>query len=395
MKVLYIQPGLGIGGSKISLYQILNCAPSTQISHVALSPPPNLVYEMRIRNSVSKIHYLQLPTWQKYRRNSIKKKLKAPISNSIRILKLIPSIFKLVQIINNEKMDMIHTNNSMTPVGAIAAYITHKPHVWHIREPIGMDRQYPLILGDKISFFLIRKLSKVIICNSLYTSEPFNKYNIPVKVILNGLDLNDLSTAKDRGLLLRQSLGIDINECIIGMVGNLTTKLKEHGTFLDVAAKLFDKNKNLRFVVFGSSNDLDQTEYTRHLKKKAEDLGLIDHIIWADFISDNAAIMNCIDILIHPVEREGSGRVIMEAMAAGKPVIGVKAGGVQELIEEGKTGFLVAPNGVKEITEKVELLLKNEVIRKGIERNAIAYANAHFSDQASMNAILNIYHSLI
>jgi len=283
----------------------------------------------------------------------------------------------------------------MTPVGAIAAYITHKPHVWHIREPIGMDRQYPLILGDKISFFLIRKLSKVIICNSLYTSEPFNKYNIPVKVILNGLDLNDLSTAKDRGLLLRQSLGIDINECIIGMVGNLTTKLKEHGTFLDVAAKLFDKNKNLRFVVFGSSNDLDQTEYTRHLKKKAEDLGLIDHIIWADFISDNAAIMNCIDILIHPVEREGSGRVIMEAMAAGKPVIGVKAGGVQELIEEGKTGFLVAPNGVKEITEKVELLLKNEVIRKGIERNAIAYANAHFSDQASMNAILNIYHSLI
>jgi len=140
---------------------------------------------------------------------------------------------------------------------------------------------------------------------------------------------------------------------------------------------------------------LDQTDYTRSLAQQVNSSGLSDKIIWAEFIEDTSAMMNSIDILVHPALTEGSGRVIMEAMAAGKPVVAMKSGGVQELIRDGENGFLVQPGNDQDLAVKVKLLLEDENLRQNIAGNARIYAHSHFSNQANMRAIEDVYRNLV
>jgi len=395
MNVLYVQPGPGIGGSKVSLYHMLKCAPPSQKSYLALSAPALEEFETMVKDYVEGIFYLELPTWQKYKRRNIQEKIREPIGDTIRLINLIPATKNLVTILRQNNIDLVHTNNSICAAGAIAAKLTKLPHIWHIRESFGAHRQFKPILGDVITYWLIKNLSKVIICNSKYTAEPFSEHRVQPVIIQNGLDVGIYAETKQNDSVLRTKLNINENEIVIGMVGNLTTELKRHVDFLQIASAIKDKHQNVRYVVFGGSNNLDQTVYTQRLAIQAKEMGISDRIIWAEFCNDTTAVMNCLDILVHPALTEGSGRVVMEAMAAGKPVVGLRSGGVQELIQDELTGFLVQPGNIQAMAERVDQLVSNPALRERIGINARKYAQEHFSDQESMNAIVRIYQKLV
>jgi len=395
MKVLYLQPGSGIGGSKVSLYCILSSAPEGQVSQVALASPPEPPYEAQISPYVEKIHYLNLPTWNKYRRITTGEKLRAPFSHVKRILDLFPAVIDLIKIIVREKIDLVHTNNSICAAGAFAAFFAKRPHVWHVREPIGAMGEYPLIPGDLLSAFIFKRFSSDIVCNSAFTANFFRRYGYPVHIVTNGLDLQQFEGSEARGIVLRLQIFNDSASPVVAMIGNVTTIWKKHDLFLAVCAKLSRSFPGCRFVVFGSSSNLSQTEYTRRLERLANDLNIRDRVVWADFINDVPAMMHSLDILIHPASGEGSGRVVMEAMAAGKPVIGVRAGGVQELIQDGVTGYLVSPDDVESMAEKIAFLLRNPRERNVMGIRAGAYARNNFSNETMMMKISDIYLKLI
>jgi glycosyltransferase involved in cell wall biosynthesis len=374
---------------------MLKCAPPAQKSYLALSSPVQEEFETMVKDYVEKFFYLELPTWQKYRRHSIQQKIREPFGDTIRLIKLIPATKNLVTILQENKIDIVHTNNSICPAGAIAAKLKNLPHIWHVRESFGAHSQFKPILGDVITYWLIKNLSKVIICNSKYTAEPFRGHHAELEIIQNGLDVGFYAEAKQKGSVLRTQLNVNENEIVIAMVGNLTTELKRHVDFLQIASIIKNKHQTVRYVVFGGSNNLDQTVYTRRLAIQAKELGIGDRLIWAEFCKDTAAVMNSLDILVHPALTEGSGRVVMEAMAAGKPVVGMQSGGVQELIQDGLTGFLVQPGNVQVMAERVDQLVSNPALRERIGINARKYAQEHFSDQESMNAIVRIYQKLV
>ena len=384
-----------MGGSKISLFHMLKCAPGSQKNYLVLASPIQKEYESLVSPYVEKIYYQEIPTWQKYNRRTLIEKLRAPLGDAYRILRSVPAAVKLSKIIREENIDLVHTNNSITPVGALAAYAAKVPHVWHIREPFGDQRQYQPILGDSIAFWLMKRLSKVIICNSEFTAKSFRDRRISHVIIQNGINLDYYPDSENRGKLLRASFGIKDDELVIGMVGNLTTEWKRHDYFLEIAAFLRREFEDINFIVFGSSSDLNQTEYTRKLAEQAVQMGIKDRLIWVDFIDDTGAMMNCLDILVHPALAEGSGRVIMEAMAVGRPLVAMRSGGVQELIQDGKTGFLIQPGNMEDFAKQVKVLLEDEGLRKEIGENARGYAQLHFSDQASMDAIVKVYEEII
>jgi glycosyltransferase involved in cell wall biosynthesis len=395
LKVLYVQPGPGMGGSKISLYQMLKCAPATQRSYLALSGPVQKEYEMLVKDYAEKIFYLELPTWQKYHRHTWVERIRAPFGNAYRISRSIPAAINLVKIIKAENIDLVHTNNSISPVGSLAAWLTKTLHVWHIREAFGSKRQYRPILGDVITYWLMQKFSNVIICNSEYTAEPFLKRQIKHVVIQNGIDLADYLDNNTRGETIRSGYGIKKDEILIGMVGNLSTELKRHNVFLDMAQVLNEDNHNLKFIIFGGSSNLIQTEYTCLLSEQVFRSGMGDRVIWAGMVKNPAVMMSSLDILVHPALTEGSGRVVMEAMAAGKPVVAMNSGGVRELIRDGETGFLVQPGNIQKLILIVKLLLENESLRRELGGKASIFAQTHFSNQAKMNAIEEVYRDLV
>ena len=286
---------------------------------------------------------------------------------------------------------MVHTNNSICPAGALAARLTRAPHVWHVRESIGSTRQYPLILGDYISAWLFHKLSDGIVCNSEFTTFLFKKFGYPTQVILNGIDITQFEKPNSQTRYLREKLFSDPISPVIAMVGNLTTTLKKHDQFLDAAAIILTKAPQSNFIVFGGSSNLDQTPYTKQLKAKAVQLGIAEKIIWADFLDDIPAMLNTIDILIHPASTEGSGRVVMEAMAAGKCVIGVKSGGVQELIQDGITGFLVEPDHPDQLADRAIYAIRNPAELQSIGVRAREFAQANFSIERMLCQVNEIY----
>lgn len=394
MRILYVQPGRGIGGSKISLYHLLRDASSGQVSHVALTTPYEPEYHQMISDHVEKIHYMYLPSWQKRKLSDLRK---WALSNLFRFRRgwyLFP-IIRLVSIIHREHIDLVHTNNSICPIGAFAACVTRKPHVWHIREPIGKDGLYPLTPGDKITAHLFPRLSKVIICNSQYTATFFQSRGIEVQVIYNGIETAKFNEAASRKGNLRQKLGLRVDDLVIGIVASIRTEWKEHDIFLRAAAELLKSLPQCRFVVFGSSSDLQATPYTRYLAKLAEKLKVNKQLIWADYIDDVPAIMHSMDIMVHPTSMEGSGRVVMEAMAAGTPVVAVRSGGVQELVQDGKTGYLVQPNEPTALAEATQRLLDNHDLRSEMGKRAKVYAKEHFSHENTAATIQNLYQSIL
>ena len=390
MKILYVQPGGGIGGSMQSLYQILKALPGEYESQVVLDRASDPGYHTRVRPLVSACHLLPLPTWQRYHRRTIVEHARAPLADAWRLLGCILAALKIARLIRQERIDLVHTNNSMTPSGALAAWLTRVPHIWHVREAIGLNRQYPLLMGQ-VSLRLMNLLSCVVICNSHYTAEVFRNEGNRVRVIVNGLDLEDFTAGVVEARDLRETCRVAPGEIVVGMAGNLTTIMKRHDLFLDIAALVTRSAPQTKFIIFGGSTDLDQTEYTRSLRRKVSELGLEERITWVDFEDDIPAIMRAIDILIHPALTEGSGRVVMEAMASGKPVVAFCSGGVKELIDDGNTGFLVDPAQPAKAAEIILHLLRDPEARAIIGEAAREHANQNFSTTTMMQHLVEVY----
>jgi glycosyltransferase involved in cell wall biosynthesis len=93
---------------------------------------------------------------------------------------------------------------------------------------------------------------------------------------------------------------------------------------------------------------------------------MADKVIFTGSRADVPLLLKSFDILVHPADREPFGRVIMEAMALGVPVVATASGGPSEIIEEGISGFLVDVGDKKNIVEKVVMLLKDSPLRQAI-----------------------------
>lgn len=390
MRVLYVQPGYGIGGAKISLVHLLRTLPDTQTSLIALSSPADRHYMQMLDGLVEKVHELLLPGWFKGPNQNFFQRIRHTLSLVRRGWYIAPSM-QLARLIRQEHIDLVHTNSAVTPIGAIAAWLAGRPHIWHVREPVGCDGQFPLAPGDRFSSRLFNYLSREIICNSHYTAAFFIQNGIQPRVIYNGLDIKQFENGNERGRQLRCSLGLQQETIVIAMVGSLSANWKEHDVFLRVASALKDRQPGCQFVVYGGSSDLNATPYTRSLQEMASALGLADRLAWAGFVDDVPAIMHSFDIMVHPTSNEGSGRVVMEAMAAGKPVVGVRGGGVQELIQDGLTGYLVPPGNVKALSNAIDLLITAPSLRRQVGAQAQTYARKNFSNDRATTATCNLY----
>lgn len=251
--------------------------------------------------------------------------------------------------------DLIHTNTFLTPEGGKAAQQLALPHVWHLRELIGPGRPFQLpIEGPDLSRYLKRSAS-VIVANSVAAAACLQESagrELNMRVVPNGIDVDRFAMLEPR----------NPKTLVIGMVANLTSRVKKHRLFIEAAA-LVAKDLAVEFRIFGHSpKDLDETrdEYVRGLVDRIKELGQTGRFFLKGYIPDPVEIMRGIDVLVHTADEESFGRVVVEAMAAGRPVVGVRGGGVAGLIRDGIDGFLAPPGDPQEIARFVDVLVKDK-----------------------------------
>jgi glycosyltransferase involved in cell wall biosynthesis len=134
--------------------------------------------------------------------------------------------------------------------------------------------------------------------------------------------------------------------------------------------------------------------YDRQLRQLIEQHGLSDRVTFVGFREDATTLLAGFDIATLPLRREAFGRVIVESMNAGLPVVGYDEGAFPELVREGEEGYLVGNGDVDEFAERVSRLVRDPALRERLGARARARARL-FSHQRFVAEMSAVYRELL
>ncbi|MFT5207818.1 MAG: glycosyltransferase involved in cell wall biosynthesis [Candidatus Omnitrophota bacterium] len=258
------------------------------------------------------------------------------------------------------KPDLIYSNSLSNPFGLYLARMYKTKHIWHIREFIEEDIGAQFDFGKINSMRLAGSYTDLFICNSLATSQKWNKYSKKeYRVIYNGFDFD---------------LDRDIKACLEKQANQVVFKLLIASSIqsgkgiqdgINVMLLLKESGLNCTLTIIGSVED---KSYYLKLRQFCEEKGLEDCIKWRGYSNHLIEEFDSHSVLIIPSRCEAFGRIAVEAMAVGLPVIATKAGGLTEIVEDGETGFLYQPEDIVALEACIKKVQgQSELVAKIVE----------------------------
>ena len=175
----------------------------------------------------------------------------------------------------------------------------------------------------------------------------------------------------------------------VGMIGRMNETVKNHALLLRAAAILAGRFTNLEFVLAGDG------QLRPSLENMARELGIGKRVQFLGERQDIPAVLAALDISVVPSFSESLSNVIMESMAAGKPVIASRVGGNAELVREGETGLLVSPHDEKELAGAIAYVLENAAARSAWGQNGRTTAMADFALASMRDRYQQLYLQLL
>lgn len=182
--------------------------------------------------------------------------------------------------------------------------------------------------------------------------------------------------------------GGDRAPLVIGAVAALEER-KGHRFLLEAAAELKRQGHRLRYRIAGDGAEKER------LKKAAENLSISNDVEFLGFVSDVPAFLASIDIFVLPSLFEGLGVAALEAMAAARPVVASRVGGLAEVVEDGKTGALVPPGDAAALARAIARLAAGKERLGALGGNGRARAREHFSMEQMARRNESYYYELL
>jgi len=401
MRVLHVLNGRG-GGATISALELVKAsrACGTGVEHCAVYPGRPGLEVPEIHRVFRRARPIPLPAWNRPRTLDLLRRLALFVLTQKESGMGVRTARTFDQVIEDWSIDVVTTNCAVNIHGALAARRAGVPHVWHIRERIGTDGSMQFRLDGRRLVHRIAGLSTRIAAVSEYVSGPFRKFGADegIEVVYDGVDVAafESTEARHRGRELRRKRGVPDEAMLVGKVANVTAYVKRHDLFLRAAAEVARYHNDVWFVVVGaipSGNTWlarPSVERWQKLKALAHDLGLDGRLVWAGNVDDPPAIMNAIDIMAHTCPIEGFPRVVLEAMAAGKPVVGPAAGGVPEVVGD-TTGWLVEQQTPQDLANGIQELLLQDTERIRLAAAGRTRVEAEFSSQRHIARMVDLY----
>ncbi|MBI4925288.1 MAG: glycosyltransferase family 4 protein [Bdellovibrio sp.] len=317
------------------------------------------------------------------------RKLRSLIQLLLSLKPLRRYIKELKTLLNNEKPDLIHSNAIKCHlISGLFLKDLGIPVLWHVRDIL---KKGPLL-------FVLKHLAsnKIhIIANSHATANTFLNSGLSVSVIYNGLDLNYFK--KKRNLLLHQKLCLPQSTPLVGILGALA-KWKGQIEFIRMAKKMIDNGSEAHFLIIGDEiyDTFSEKGFKEVIKEEIQNLKLKDRIHLLGFQKETNEIINGLDVLVHAsIRPEPFGRVIIEAMACEVPVVCSAAGGVLEIVDNGKTGLLFSPGNAKEMAACVFKLLEDKELCNKLTSNALKNVDINFNLHTQTEKIATLYKQIL
>jgi len=283
------------------------------------------------------------------------------------------------------RVSLIHTNEAprFQPAG-YAAKLAGLPAVTHVRFPAGAaGYAWFLRPGFSRALFVSHALLEQAV------SEAPTLFERRSEVLHDGVEPQSRWTIDDANRC-RRELDLPERSTIVAMAGQIA-EVKGIWDFVDAARRLADRE--VLFVVVG--DDLKTGGQTRRaMESRVAELGLSARFRFLGFRTDVPRLVQAFDVIAVPSHIEPLGNATLEAMAAGRPVVGSRVGGIPEMIVDGETGVLVPPHDSAALAQGIARLIDDQVLRLQMGAAARRRAERHFSIEAHGARLQELYDSV-
>lgn len=249
---------------------------------------------------------------------------------------------------------LVHTNSTkMHLIAGTAARLRRLPVIWHMRDLLSEPGARQWLARA------VRRIRPEVIAISAAVAAQFEGLPCRVHLIPNGIPLDRFAPGPPPPGL-RAALGLPPGAPLACVVGRLTP-WKGHQVLLRAWADVCDRLPEARLLVVGEVAFWDQS-YEQELRELTSSLKLQDHVLWLGFRDDVPDLLRLCDLLVLPSVDEPFGRVLIEAMAAQRPVVATASGGVPEIVVDGETGLLVPPGEPGPLAEALLTVLNDAAL---------------------------------
>lgn len=302
-------------------------------------------------------------------------------------------------IIREVKPDIVHTHASKAgALGRTAAIkekipvIVHTFHGHVFHSYFGRFKTWLYLMAERR---LAKKTSAIIAISAKQQDELTNRFKIAPKekfrVIPLGFDLDSFHENKlEKRNKFRSKHGIT-DEIAIGIIGRLTA-IKNHELFMNSISGLAEQKIKLRAFVMGGGERFDELQ---DLAKDIETKYGQKLFTFTNWVTNVEEVLPGLDIIALTSLNEGTPVSLIEAQAAGVPVITTNVGGVSDVVDNGNTGFIVDGFSAEKFTEKLRLLAENEELRKKMSQNGWPYVEHKFHYRRLCKDMADLYHQLL
>lgn len=360
------------GGMKEHLLSLLKGLDKNRF-HIHVACPGNSSIETELRKLGIQVHNIPLV---------------GPINpgEDIRSCKAIKNLCQA------EGFTIIHCHGSKAGlVGRLAAATAKVPLVILTAHNFVVDDKYSLakkIVFTKGEQFLGRVTDCVITVSSALRKEYIEKFRVPAEKVVcvyNGIDTESFDLTVDKKKIKTQ-LGLAPEKPVIGTVARMAPQ--KGLPFLLEAIAILGETVNAGFLIAGDG------PLRPDLERQAEQLGLSGKVCFPGYCQNIKEILQIFDIFVIPSISEGLSITAIEALAAGKPVVASRVGGLPEVVEDGKTGVLVPPGDPATLASAIKNLLDDPALRERMGRAGRRTAKDKFSLENMIRKTEELYISL-
>ncbi len=307
-----------------------------------------------------------------------KEQIKGGVAGKIsQVLGVFRSIKRLRRFIRQSGVDVVYCNSLKSDIiGGIAARLAGKKVIWHVHDRISAD--YLPSIAVKVFRLLARIIPTHIVAISQSVAQTLALPSEKISVVHNGVEIADLPS--------NVSLPFSNENPVFGLIGRISP-WKGQDVFLDAAKIVHDKYPNVRFQIVGDAL-FGENEFKAAVLKQCHDLGLDGVVSWLGFRNDVPEIMAKLDCVVHASTLgEPFGMVIIEAMAAGRPVIATDGGGVPEIVTNAQDGSLVPMKDASAMAGAMIEMLQSPERTRELANNARKTVAENFSIEKTLDGI--------
>lgn len=298
---------------------------------------------------------------------------------------------QLRRIILREHVTVVHTFFESSDIfGAVVARISGVKHLISSRRDMGILRSSK----HKIAYRLLAPLYSAVITVS-DTVRDWHRQTDKIaedriKTIHNGL-ARDRLQPRQSAKTVRDQLGVACTSPLVTTISNINP-WKGVDVFVSTAAIVLKQHPGAMFAVAGDWTDMD---HLHALQAAASTLGISDRMLFLGRVDDIAALLLASDVFALLSRSEGMPNVVLEAMAAGLPVVATAVGGTPEVVVNGITGYLVPNEDSEAAAERIGQLISDPYLRARIGDAGITHIHNHFSLEKMIRSHVDLYDSLL